>query len=439
MLAGRLREIKTILTSPRKSRAAHSGDDQLDQHFETLLCEQNIPASLRDKLRGMDAYVKQSFVQVSAMELPNGPQKHARKRSSIFLSPSKKSRATLDTKDEITGIPQFIAYLHIQKRVPDLAVIHKLKLLLRTQRISWTAEFVHRGGALAIYSQIIRMIEIEWRDDDDDKLLFQLLGCVQALCTTSTGLSSINDKFLTSIVELLFGEKQPSDFRCRGQIIHILQSFLSAQTDTRIRHARALRILSILEDPKKPLRERPLAMLEVAHTPRPYKRWMTELDKPVRDCFWIFLHSDNLVDVLNVDDCDAMTRREPIPASGYIGGVEWIAVEYICQHLTLINMLMASLEDAERTELRRHLKTSHFEKICGRQLRRASKKFYPYMHEELTLWASKAKADDWPIATVVSGTSRDDSEVVRPKLVKSSVKTKHTRAQSQFLPELHFE
>lgn len=60
-----------------------------------------------------------------------------------------------------------------------------------------------------------------------------------------------------------------------------------------------------------------------------------------------------------------------------------------------------------------------------------------YLHEELTIWASRARADGWEIASVASGESRDDLQLLATSQAKFDKKG-HQRAQSQFLPELKF-
>lgn len=459
MPSGGLKGLRTILTSPRKVKTPVE-DPKLEDDFESLLRDQDISEQLRDKLRGVDASVKQAFLSSSSSPScparPSSPRKHQRTQSKNFLSPTKKPKVIVDYELNFEEPVQFIRYL--STRTPDktrIDIVKKLRLLLRSQRITWINEFVSLAGSRALSLQVSGIIKIEWREDHEDQLLYELLGCWQSMCTTTLGIEKLNTEFLQMITGLLFSEKQPSDFRCRGQIMNLLELYLTA--NDKVRHARASQVLSFLADPVKPLSERPLEMLEKAHSPRPYKRWMTELEKPVRDCFWIFLHSDNMIDVLPMAACDQMVTRKPIVPEGYVGGVEWTAVEYICSHLSLVNALLASMPREERQTLRQHLKTSHFEKICGGQLRRASSKFYAsiprdkkptmwelkwltwkqiYLHEQLVIWASRANADEWPVTTVTCGRTRDDSSVRNKSNLDG--KSRHRKTQSTVLPELQF-
>lgn len=522
-----MNEIRTLFTSPRKTRAAKTTDDdevdhdttKLDQEFETLLHEQDIPHSLRDKLRGMDAFVKRSFIDVSTGQSSSTTttaedtattttsslgHRHQRTRSRNFLSPGKKKREATAAEPggsghgtDLSAPVHFLRYLTAARDVShiDPLVIRRLKLVLRTDRISWSADFLRLGGAAAIDAQLRRLVAVEWRDEEGDRILSELLGCLESLaanntttttvavtgpCLTPTTrpvtarLAVLDPDVLRLLVAFLFGPKQPSDFRTRGQIVHLLELYLAAPTTTTTAEGgRALEVLEILEGPETPVMDRPPEMLMAAHTPRPYRRWMDELARPVRDCFWIFLHNDNVVEVLDPAECDAMPRRVPLPASGYVGGVEWVAVEYAVRHLSLVNAVLAALPDAtDRARVRTSLKRSHFERICGRQLRRASINFYvfhlplppipqctftnltqPYLHEELIVWTSRASADGWSVTAVVSGTARDDT-VLSPFSSSSSSNAQqgerqgtstagrggrhHARTQSHILPELTF-
>lgn len=370
--------LKTILGSARKSKPIEVKQDT-DVHgdFEELLRDQEIPSSVREKLRNVDDTVKQAFVSSlsSASEpRPSSPRKHERSKSRNLLSPKKKTRV-LEDPLAIEDAEQYIAYLN--SHTPQQCkgeIVHKLRILLRIQRITWLRSFFANDGAETLYRSVRETIQIEWRDEHDDHILAELLGCIQSIITTTLGLQTLTSTFLASLVQLLFSSKQPSDFGCRQQIINLLEAYLKAVPA--LRETRARQILIILADPPKPLAERLPEMLEKAHTSRPYKMWMTELSKPVRDCFWIFLHSDNLINVIEPSACDAMVRRQPVVPEGYVGGIEWTAIEYITAHLSLVNSLLESMPNHDRCELRTNLKASRFEKILGQQLRRASTKFY---------------------------------------------------------------
>ncbi|ORY77286.1 armadillo-type protein, partial [Protomyces lactucae-debilis] len=268
-----------------------------------------------------------------------------------------------------------------------------LKLLLRRERVSWSDTFINKGGLLQLARLVSDLCIKEWRDDQDDSLLQQLLGCYQALCTTERGRQALklDDRLLIMLVELLFSDKQPADYTTRTQIMKLLHQFVT--TDADCEAEMSLRALVMLQDQIQPILERPLDFLAAAHTSRPYKRWMRELDKPVRECFWIFLH-DNSIPIVPMEEFCMMEMRKPIVPQGYVGGVEWIVIEYICSHLQLINTMLRALASEKRYQVRVDLKQSHFEKILNR-LRRASQTYYEYLHEELMTWASLAHADGW--------------------------------------------
>ena len=349
---------KTVLTSPRK-RPAHRASTQINDDFSNLLHDQGIPASVCAKLMDVDAAVKQTFLSASS------PRK-LKRDAPMRETPSD----MLMLLDE-----------------PSLQTLHKLRVLLRNECISWTKEFLEDGGATKLSQTCRNIMRITRRDDDDDKMLSAVLSCLVAISTTRLGVSYLNSDLLSELICLLFSDKAPAEFTTRKQIIYLLDSY-AYDSD------RAEEILTLLRDSVQPLAERSLDFLTPAHKPRPYKRWMTELEKPIRDCFWMFLH-DNRIAI--VDTKDLPQRRKPIVPEGFVGGIEWVAVEYICSHLSFINNCLERLPTADRMILRKELKASNFERLCA-QLRKASAQYYVYLHEELTVWTAHAAADSWPVS-----------------------------------------
>lgn len=434
----------TILSSPRKT-VTHRLDSSVETGFVRLLEDQDVPSSLRGKLLGMDLAVKEAFLaqsnaspstSSSGSPTKNKKKKHTRHLSLLALSPGKRSKEKHLEKSLVEPC-DFAEYLteHSPRDI-RIEVMYKLRLLLRNERISWTESFLASRGAEALQTVCRNITLITWREEHDDTLLGAAMGCVQAICTTQAGRDSLTVPYLKMLTDLLFSERKPADFTMRGQILDQVEIYLADQNG----RGRAQEILGILSDPIQPLQERPLEFLEIAYRSRPYKRWMMELSGPCRDCAWMFLHGSNTTEILTEGECDAICRRQPVVPEGYVGGVEWQAVEYICTHLSLINLLLSQLNGPGRQRLREGLRASHFERICGLQLRKASKVYYGYLHEELTIWASRAAQDNWPTDLVCLGREGSKSDQAHTESVAKSADLRGPpKLSSPFIPELRFD
>lgn len=375
-----LKGLKAIISTPRKVHTENSSG--VDTAFEALLDGQDVPKELRTKLMTVDASIKQAFISSSTATAPTRkrglipPKKHQRHRSINFLRSEPASASKITIPELLFEEPgQFVQYLTVTSpRDTNDACVHRLNMFLRSQPTVWVNLYIALGGFKALADQVDGIIKIEWREEHEDELLSELLACVQSLCTVRTGVEQLNAEYLRKITNLLFSDKQPSDFTCRGRIISILEIYIGARGE--LRQTRALEVLDYLADPVKPLSERPLEMLEKARKSRPYKRWVHEIRKLTQDCFWAFLHTDNKIPILSPAECAAMPKRKPVVPEGYVGGVEWLVIEYICFHLSLLNTILSSLPITDRQSIRTDMKNSSFETTCGTQLRRASTTFF---------------------------------------------------------------
>lgn len=63
------------------------------------------------------------------------------------------------------GPGDFVAYLRkVQKpELVEVGKLHKLRLLLRNETVSWTEDFIRQGGMKEIVELLHRILEIEWR------------------------------------------------------------------------------------------------------------------------------------------------------------------------------------------------------------------------------------------------------------------------------------
>lgn len=349
------------------------------------------------------------------------------------------SLASLNPVDSAATPGDFIHYLReVQKpELVDVSKLHKLRILLRNESISWTDHFVSKGGMDELLQLYYRIAKIEWREEHEDNLLHETLLCLKGLCTTSLALQrfeQVQAEFFPALLRMLFDpeRKGPSEFNTRGVIVSLLFAHLSAVagSDQQGVQERAKTILGFLKDPAPEDGRQPLDFVSQMHTPRPYRVWCKEVVNVTKEVFWIFLHHLNVVPIMDVDgslgyrSAHFPAPRPPHPAAPYVGGVEWEATQYLAIHLDLLNGLIACQPSAvERNALREDLKQSGFEKVMGGSLRTCKEKFYGGVHEGLKCWVAASKADGWPVEDVRAGPPR---ETASPR--KSPVKKKTEEA-----------
>ena len=345
------------------------------------------------------------------------------------------SLASLNPADSAATPGDFIHYLgEVQKpALVEVSKLHKLRILLRNESISWTDHFVSKGGMDELVQLYCRISKVEWREEHEDNLLHETLLCLKGLCTTSLALQrlqQIENEFFPALLSMLFDpeRKGPSEFSTRGVIVSLLFAHLSAMIGSKQEEIekRARTILNFLKDPAPEAGKQVLEFVSQMHTPRPYRVWCKEVVNVTKEVFWIFLHHLNVIPVSEVDGsleyCRAYypTPRPPHPAAPYVGGVEWEATQYLAIHLDLMNGIIACLPTmAERNALREEMRQSGFEKVMGGSLRTCKEKFYGGVHEGLKCWVSAAGADQWPVEDVRAGPPR---ETISPR--KSPVKKK---------------
>lgn len=225
---------------------------------------------------------------------------------------------------------------------------------------------------------------------------------------------------------MLFDEqrKGPSEFTTRNVVLSLVFIHLTAASSTTY-ETRAKEIMQYLRNPAKPEGAQPPGFIASMYHPRPYRVWCKEIVNVTKEVFWIFIHHVNVIpypqedsSISNNDETRDYRRthfpppRPPVPASPYIGGVEWDATNYLATHLDLINGLIACLATAEeRNVFRQELKDSGFEKCMGGSLRTCKEKWYGYVHACLTTWVGAARADGWDFKDVREGERRQEVSV----------------------------
>jgi hypothetical protein len=84
---------------------------------------------------------------------------------SLTSSTSVPGLAFLSRPAPITAPDDFVSYLRkVQKpEVVEVGKLHKLRLLLRNETVSWVDLFISKGGMDEIVSLLHRIINVEWR------------------------------------------------------------------------------------------------------------------------------------------------------------------------------------------------------------------------------------------------------------------------------------
>ncbi|KAJ5606024.1 hypothetical protein N7510_008805 [Penicillium lagena] len=339
----------------------------------------------------------------------------------------------------------FVHYLReIQKpEMIEIGKIHKLRLLLRNETVSWVDSFIAEGGMHEIVQLLYRIMKVEWRADHEDTLLHEALLCLKGLCTTSVALARLTEiegELFPALLKMLFDEekKGPSEFTTRSIIINLLFTQLSVAPSGETAANKAKQLLSYLRDPLPTEENQPVAFIANIYQSRPYRVWCKEVTNVTKEVFWIFLHHLNVIPLVKKSSNDPFTEnpptdtrpfrerhfpppRPPVPAAPYVGGVEWDATNYLAAHLDLLNGVIASLPTGdERNQLRDELRASGFEKVMGCSLRTCKEKFYSAVHDCLRTWVAAAADDGWPYTLVREGPPRSGAPGSPTKSPKKS-------------------
>lgn len=115
----------------------------------------------------------------------------------------------------------------------EVGRLHKLRLLIRNETVSWVDEFVALDGMSQINQLLVNIMKLEWREEHEDQLLHETLLCLKGLCTTASAIVELEkyaDDLLASLVAMLFDpeRKGPAEFSTRGIVINILCGFSSS-------------------------------------------------------------------------------------------------------------------------------------------------------------------------------------------------------------------
>ncbi|KAI9725948.1 MAG: hypothetical protein M1828_002276 [Chrysothrix sp. TS-e1954] len=337
------------------------------------------------------------------------------------------SSAHSDAHLSTTGVSptEYVQYLNSYTSLESIEVgrLQRLRRLIRNETVAWVTHFINLGGMSALTTLLVKIMDLEWREEHEDLLLHEALRCVKSLCTTELALQKlecIHSSLLPRLLKMLFDDERrgPSEFNTRAIIIELLFVRLSS-APLDLREFRALELLGYLQDPKKTEQERPVGFVECMSKPRPYTNWCREVSNTTKEVFWIFIHHSNMIEPASLTprpsapDQDIYAHRHfprprpAVPSAPHVGGPEFDATNYLAAHLDLLNGLLASLPTAAlRNKTRDELRDSGFEKVMGGSLRTCKEKFYGCVHDGLSTWVGAAREDGWDAETVQRGPVR---------------------------------
>ncbi|OLN85205.1 GTPase-binding protein rid1 [Colletotrichum chlorophyti] len=508
----------------------HIDPKEIDVHLEAMLDRRNIPENQRYKMRNLADTIKMEFIRQDWAEMAakeqagandnNEPSsavttggsdqdesqsKRSRGRSFTLSRKKDSSSATKKSKGDTSigrhfrskssesvaserpssagstasngilskikfgqGPGDYVSYLRkVQKpELVEVGKLHKLRLLLRNETVSWTEDFIRQGGMEQIVGLLNRILEVEWREEHEDALLHENLLCLKALCTTALALQylhSIHEELFTKLLHMLFDpeKKGPSEFTTRNIITSVLFTYIETAAPAE-RVVRAKSVLGFLRNPQPKEEEKPVGFVLEMRKERPYTVWNKEVVSVTKEVFWIFLHHLNVIALPSEMSTKGgaplsgiangtqepygymhrhfPSERPPVPAAPYVGGVEWDATNYLASHLDLMNAIIACTPTtAQRNALRSDLRISGFEKCLGGSLRLCKEKFYGCVHEALRCWVAAATEDGWDARDVRYGPPPESRSVSPAKKSNSPQKDKKADAPPKIeIPKLDF-
>lgn len=161
---------------------------------------------------------------------------HSRGRSTSRHDTSPTTPTTSRTSSEsrrhgpTSMIPlDYITYLRKNQDPVTIEVgrLHKLRILLRNETVTWVDSFVSLGGMGEIVQLLHRIMAMEWREEHEDQLLHETLRCLKGLCTTEramTELETVADELFPALLGMLYDDekKGPAEYITRTVITIVL-------------------------------------------------------------------------------------------------------------------------------------------------------------------------------------------------------------------------
>ncbi|EFP77343.2 uncharacterized protein PGTG_03299 [Puccinia graminis f. sp. tritici CRL 75-36-700-3] len=307
------------------------------------------------------------------------------------------------------------------------ADLKKLRVALRTKPPDWSREFIGFGGYSALLKRLKELLEIEWRKQHDDQVLYEILRCFKALLLTDPGrkalASRLPDPFI-QLTALLYSEKKPGDLTTRQVLVEIIQGCFQLDEYLSLRPMDGAKLdwaapIALEPSPGHPLPLQPdsppegpqellpsahdllrkliigppdlkkaniVEFVAVTHRVRPFKTFVNEFIGVLMDYFWIFCHAEN--QFWDLKSIDEETVEAPKVPSGMTGGVEYEAMSYCTCLMKLLNQIIKTAASSEQSkQIYQDLFESGFER-CLVTLRKSSVDYYPMVHLELARFIS---------------------------------------------------
>ncbi|EGF98197.1 uncharacterized protein MELLADRAFT_118582 [Melampsora larici-populina 98AG31] len=416
-----------------------SEKDRVAREFEKLMTAMDLPQSVRIKMEGLDHPVKSAMLKASSSSQLTS---HSMIAQALQLSSSHPShhhsnnthhhQHQINSQDlaqeerngtEKDGPAWWAMTLKSRNfRSLDPIELKRLRVALRTQAPTWTAEFLSYGGYTALMKRLKELLEIEWREEQhDDQVLFEILRCFKALLLSEPGKVAlafrIPSPFL-QLTNLLYSEKKPGELPSRQLLIEMIYGIFelkiteetmkgksldwqsainldqcdlnlmkddSMGIDSKFNHQLVKQLLMGAPDLKK---ESLIEFVSVSHRNRPYKKLVTELCGVLMDYFWVFCHSEN--QYWDLSELDEEQIESPKVPSGMTGGVEYEAMEYSAAVMKLINeFIRTEPDEIGKSKIHKDLFESGFERALV-TMRKSSMTYYPSIHLELARYLVEA-------------------------------------------------
>lgn len=408
-----------------------SEKDRVAREFEKLMTAMDLPQSVRIKMEGLDHPVKSAMLKASSSSQLTS---HSMMAQALKLSASHPPNHTHhhpinlheSNQEERNGTekdgPAWWAMTLKSRnfRALDPIELKRLRVALRTQAPTWTAEFLSYGGYTALMKRLKELLEIEWREEQhDDQVLYEILRCFKALLLSEPGKVALASRIPSPFVQLtnlLYSEKKPGELSSRQLLIEIIhgcfelkiteeslskpidwtslinleQNTLNLITPNTALDAKKnhLFLKSLLIGPPDLKKEQIVEFVTISHRNRPYKKFVTELCGVLMDYFWVFCHSEN--QYWELSELDEEMIESPKVPSGMTGGVEYEAMSYSAALMRLINEFIRTASDeVEKSEIHKDLFESGFERALV-TMRKSSMTYYPGIHLELARYLQEA-------------------------------------------------
>ncbi|KZV59875.1 hypothetical protein PENSPDRAFT_644700 [Peniophora sp. CONT] len=266
-----------------KKNADATQPAEMNNQFDKLLDDLQIPDYLRPRLLGMESTVKEAMLKGShtlvmpqAAERPATPPatrglRRVQSGSSLSIESPRPQRVASNFYQQpsmaISGITlvegqrtrgmsmdlarpksrgagegpksakdkgpaklspvQFVSQLTSTSSLTlPVELVKKLRIMLRNEPASWTQDFLRSGGYSSLLTRLNELLEVEWREEQhDDQLLHEVLRCVKALSTSSIGCFALRSSCPTPFVQLLtllYSDKKPGEVATRQLIVDLL-------------------------------------------------------------------------------------------------------------------------------------------------------------------------------------------------------------------------